>query len=369
MMSKDNGGPVEGSEQGWTGRRVLITGVAGTVGQELLRQLVALQPRGLVGVDNNESDLFFLSQEYRDVREVRLSLGEIRDQDALARNMEGIDVVLHAAALKHVILCEESPRDAIRTNILGTQNVIDGALANGVERVILTSTDKAVNPTSVMGTSKLMGERLMTAANALRRNARPVFASTRFGNVLGSRGSVIPLFKQQIAAGGPVTLTHPDMTRFIMTLETAVRLVLDSVFLARGGEVFVTKMPVIRIPDLAEVLVQELAPQHGFDPAEIDIEVIGTKSGEKMYEELMNEEETRRTIELEHYFVVKPAFESVFTEIEYDYPDRVDSAVTKPYNSTNMNAMTQDELKDYLYEHRLITLASAEEAEPVGSTI
>jgi len=153
-----------------------------------------------------------------------------------------------------VILCEESPRDAIQTNILGTQNVIDAAQANRVKRVLFTSSDKAVNPTNVMGTSKLMGERLMTAANAQRQGeSDPLFSCTRFGNILGSRGSVIPLFKRQIGAGGPVTLTDPAMTRFIMTLEEAVQLVMDSVFLARGGEVFVTKMPVVRIARLTPI--------------------------------------------------------------------------------------------------------------------
>ena len=132
--------------------------------------------------------------------------------------MQGIDIVLHAAALKHVMLCEKTPYDAVQTNILGTQHVIDAAIENDVQRVVFTSSDKAVNPTNVMGTNNLMGERLMTAANAQRRNSGPIFFSTRFGNILGSRGSVIPIFKRQIVAGGPVTLTHPNMTRFIMTL-------------------------------------------------------------------------------------------------------------------------------------------------------
>ena len=211
----------------WLGKRVLITGVCGTVGRELFRQVHACNPDYILGLDNNESELFFLDEEFRGNPSIHFQLGDVRDRDKLTEAMRGIDVVLHTAALKHVNLCEISPREAIQTNILGVQNVIDAANANQVERVLFTSSDKAVNPTNVMGTSKLMGERLMTAANAHRRGIGPIFASTRFGNVLGSRGSVIPLFQRQIQQGGPITLTDPEMTRFIMTLREAVRLVME----------------------------------------------------------------------------------------------------------------------------------------------
>ena len=338
----------------WHNKRILITGVCGTVGKELLRQLVRLKPVEIIGLDNNESELFFLSEEYRAQSYIHFYLGDMRDRDKLMRKMRNIDIVLHSAALKHVILCEQSPRDAVQTNILGTQNVIDAATANNVERVLFTSSDKAVNPTNVMGTSKLMGERLMTAANAYRRGNGPIFASTRFGNVLGSRGSVIPIFKRQIAQGGPVTLTDPRMTRFIMTLEEAVRLVMESVFLAHGGEVFVTKMPVLRIEDLAHVMIQELAPRHGFNPEKIKVQVIGSKPGEKLYEELMNDEETRRTIDLPNYFVIWPAFKSVYKTIEYTYPNMMQKGVDRPYNSSVEKAMGEEALRDYLLIHKLI---------------
>ncbi|WJW76698.1 polysaccharide biosynthesis protein [Thiohalobacter sp. IOR34] len=339
----------------WENKNVLITGVCGTVGKELLRQVVARQPARVVGIDNNESEVFFLSQEYTDNPNVRLFIGDIRDKDKLIRKMRGIDIVLHAAALKHVILCEESPRDAIQSNIIGTQNIIDAAQLNNVERVLFTSSDKAVNPTNVMGTSKLMGERLMTAANALRHHDRdPVFASSRFGNVLGSRGSVIPLFKRQIASGGPVTLTSREMTRFIMTLEQAVSLVIQSVFFARGGEVFVTKMPVVRIEDLAQVMIEELAPKYGYDAQQIEINVIGPKSGEKLFEELMNEEETRRTVELQDFFVVLPAFKCIYEEIEYKYPNMTSTGIENPYNSSVEDSMPKEELREYLISNKLL---------------
>ncbi len=338
----------------WQEQKVFITGVCGTVGRELLSQVMELGVAEIVGIDNNETELFYLSDTYRNRPQARFYLNDLRDRDGLARRMKGMDIVLHAAALKHVILCEHSPQDAVQTNILGTQNVIDAALACGVKRVLFTSSDKAVNPTNVMGTSKLMGERLMTAANVYRREEGPVFASTRFGNVLGSRGSVVPLFRRQIAAGGPVTLTDREMSRFIMTIHEAVRLVIDSVFLAQGGEVFVTKMPVIRIADLAEVMIEELAPAHGYKPDQIQVKVIGSKAGEKLYEELMNDEETRRTLELERYFVVSPAFKSVYGEISYVYPGVKREKVDRPYNSSLEQPMSKEELREYILKHNLL---------------
>jgi len=340
--------------QDWTDLRVLITGPCGTVGRELLAQLVSRGPREVVGIDNNESELFLLGQEYRDRPEVTLRLGDVRDPSSLMRRARGVDVIIHTAALKHVGLCEESPRDAVLTNVIGVQNLIDAAYENGVSRVLFTSSDKAVNPTNVMGTSKLMGERLMTAANHPGSDG-PVFASTRFGNVLGSRGSVIPLFAEQIRRGGPVTLTDPEMTRFIMTLEEAVQLVVDSVFMAHGGEVFVTKMPAIRIEDLAEAMIAELAPRHGFDPAEVRIEVVGTRPGEKVFEELLNEEEKRRTLELERFYVVRPASEAS-APVDDAYPGLLAPSVEEAYNSAQVTPMTTEELRAYLVRHDLLTV-------------
>ena len=339
----------------WKDKRVLITGVCGTVGRELLRQLRALPVLEIIGIDNNESQLFFLDEECREDKRVRLYLGDIRDRDKLFRKTEGVDVILHTAALKHVILCERSPTDAVLTNIVGVQNVVDAAAQNRVGRVLFTSSDKAVNPTNVMGTSKLMGERLMTAANSLRRGPGPIFASTRFGNVLGSSGSVIPLFKKQIAAGGPITLTDERMTRFIMTIAQAASLVLESVFIAKGGEVFVTKMPVLRIKDLAAVMVEILAPRHGFKPKEVEVWLTGSKPGEKLFEELLSEEETRRTVELEHYFAVLPAFKNVYADISYDYPgQKGDGKHPRAYTSLTERAMTMEELARFLLDGKLI---------------
>lgn len=326
-------------------KRVLITGVCGTIGKELLRQIILMDPAQIIAIDNNETELYLMAEQYSGDHFIEFFFSDIRNANSLFHHMHGIDIVFHAAALKHVIICERSPRDAIQTNILGVKNIIDSAIQENVNQVIFTSSDKAVNPTNVMGTSKLMGERLFTAANAFRSTHGPIFASTRFGNVLGSRGSVIPLFKKQIAKGGPVTITDPEMTRFIMTKEEAVRMILDSVSLIRGGEVVVTKMPTIKIKDLAWVMVEELAPKYNFRPEEIEMKVIGPRQGEKFYEELMNDEEIRRAVELTGYFIILPAILPIREKINYEYPGTISLKVTKPYNSSNQEPLTREELR------------------------
>ena len=335
-------------------KRVLVTGCCGTVGSELVSQLLEdYAVRELVGLDNNESELFFAQQRYSD-RPAHFFLADVRDQQRLMRLFSGVDIVFHAAAFKHVVLCEVSPFEAVQTNINGVQNVILAATENRVKTVVFTSSDKAVNPTNVMGTSKLMGERLMTAANSNLRGGPSAFISTRFGNVLGSRGSVIPIFREQIRKGGPVTITDKQMTRFIMSIRQAVQLVIDSVDLARGGEVFVTKMPVIRILDLAEVMIAELAAKYGHSPADIRIDIIGSKPGEKQYEELMTAEEVRRCVELERYFVVKPAFTSLYRDVAYAYPGAVNGVVDRPYHSANEPALSKDQLRRFLIDNQLL---------------
>lgn len=337
------------------GKTVLVTGSCGTVGAELVRQLVEGPAARIVCIDNNESELFFQIEHYKRTGRVTGHLADIRDRESLKLRMRGVDVVLHAAALKHVGLCEDSPNQAILTNIQGTQNVIEAALANEVERVIFTSSDKAVNPTNVMGTSKLMGERLMTAAaethgKPFGRTANGVgtiFASTRFGNVLGSRGSVVPLFRRQIETGGPITLTDHEMTRFIMTLQEATALVLDSVWLATGGEVMVTKMPVARIEDIAKVMRDEISPDQT-----VEIREIGAKPGEKLYEELMNDEEVRRAYEYGDFFVILSAFADAAADdyahlVGQPQPDRA-------YHSAQEPAMSKDELRAFFQQHGVL---------------
>ena len=335
--------------------RILVTGACGTVGQELVKQLLQVHAvKELVGLDNNESALFFLEQRFAGYAQASFYLADVRDRDRLCDKMKGIDVVYHTAAFKHVLLCEQSPFEAVQTNIHGVQNIIYASIQNNVDRVIFTSSDKAVNPTNVMGTSKLMGERLITAANSNLRAPGPIFTSTRFGNVLGSRGSVMPIFRKQIRRGGPVTLTDSMMTRFIMSIEQAVKLIIKAGELSRGGEVFVTKMPAIRIRDLADVMIQEMAPAFGYRPEDIQIKIIGHKAGEKMYEELMNIEETRRSWELLRYFVILPAFTDLYREIAFEYPDVITTQVKSAYNSADEKPLSKTRLAAFLRENSLL---------------
>ena len=333
------------------GKSIFITGSCGTIGAELVVQLLGnpkYNPKNIIGIDNNESALFFQDQQFLDDPRASFYVADIRDKGELSKRMRGVDIVIHAAALKHVILCERSPEQAVQTNINGVQNVIDAADINKVEVVIFTSSDKAVNPTNVMGTTKLMGERLMTAANSSKRENGPIFASTRFGNVLGSNGSVIPIFRNQISQGGPVTLTDRNMTRFVMSVEEAVELVLNSATEAKGGEVFVTKMPVMRIEDLAVAMIEELRSEN------IEITEIGSKPGEKLYEELMSNEETRRTIELDQFFSILPAFRGIYSDINYNYTVIVSELVKDPYVSERQTSMTVEEIKVFLRNNKLL---------------
>lgn len=342
-----------------TKKRVLVTGACGTIGAELVTQLLENHDVGeLVALDNNESKLFLLEERFAGHSQAGFFLADVRDRAKLSRQMRGIDLVFHTAAFKHVLACEKSPFEAVQTNILGVQNVIQAATEQNVGRAIFTSSDKAVNSTNVMGTSKLMGERLMTAANSnLRQQQGPIFSSTRFGNVLGSSGSVVSVFREQIRKGNPITLTDPGMTRFVMSIQEAVHLVLNSADYACGGEVFITKMPVIRIVDLARVMIRELAGQFGHDPEKIEIKTIGVKPGEKMFEELLNDEETRRTWELERYFVTLPAFKNIYRDIHYAYAGIVTREVKDPYHSGREEPLSEAELTDFLRRNRLLEAA------------
>lgn len=333
------------------GKSLFITGSCGTIGAELVSQLLTnpkYNPKEVIGIDNNESALFFQDQKFLNDTRAKFFVVDIRDKDELSKRMRGADIVINAAALKHVILCERSPEQAVQTNINGVQNVIAAADTNNVEVVIFTSSDKAVNPTNVMGTTKLMGERLMTAANSSKREKGPIFASTRFGNVLGSSGSVIPIFRNQISNGGPVTLTDKNMTRFVMSVEEAVELVLNSIVEAKGGEVFVTKMPVMKIKDLASAMIEELAQN------KVDIIEIGSKPGEKLYEELMSDEETRRAVELDKFFSIIPAFRGIYSDINYNYSKIVSEVVKDPYISERQVSLNIKEVKGFLRSNKLL---------------
>jgi FlaA1/EpsC-like NDP-sugar epimerase len=274
-------------------------------------------------------------------------VGDIRDRDRLERAAEDIDIVFHLAALKHVGSGEYNPFEATQTNVVGTQNVIDACLRAGVGTMILTSSDKAANPTSVMGASKLLAEKLVTAATNYRGKRQTVFASVRFGNVLGSRGSAIELFAGQIAAGGPVTVTDPSMSRFVMTADRAVDLALEAARIARGGEVFVFKMPVATLGDLVDASINVFAPRVGRDPASIARETIPLRPGEKGYEELMTADESLRAVDVGEMYAVLPAIDPAAAAVREAYAGAAPAAVGA-YRSDGVAPMPAAEVEQML---------------------
>jgi UDP-N-acetylglucosamine 4,6-dehydratase/5-epimerase len=327
----------------YEGKKILVTGGVGSIGSHLVRQLLDLNPDIIRIFDNNETGLFDFEQELSSEK-VRILLGDIRDKERLVMAMDGIDIVFHTSALKHVPLCEFNPFDAVKTNVIGTQNVLEAALINQVEKVINVSTDKAVNPTNVMGATKLLAERLTISANHYKGGKRTVFSSVRFGNVLNSRGSVIPLFKKQIKNGGPVTITDKGMTRFFMDIPAAVNLILEAGRLTRGREVFILKMPALKISDLAEVMIKDLASVYGHDPKDINTQVIGTRNGEKLFEELMTESEAIRALESDEMYIILP--ETLPFEEPFSYPvtNKFRKTPVTNFSSHNTHIITKKEI-------------------------
>ena len=288
-------------------RTVLVTGGGGSIGSELCRQIASFNPKHLIIVDNYENNAYAIQQELIRKYEGKLNLSTIIASIREYKRMDEIfneykpDVVFHAAAHKHVPLMENSPSEAIKNNIFGTLNVARLADAYKVKRMVLISTDKAVNPTNIMGATKRAAEMIIQSIN---KNSETEFVAVRFGNVLGSNGSVIPLFKKQIAEGGPVTITHPDIIRYFMTIPEAVQLVLQAGAMAKGGEIFILDMgEPVKIVDLANNLIR----LSGFEPGvDIKIEYSGLRAGEKLYEELLMSEEGLTKTANSKIFIGKP---------------------------------------------------------------
>ena len=325
---------------------VLVTGAAGTVGTALCERLVR-RTKSLRCVDHGESELFLLHEHLKEKGAVAPQLGDIRDLDRLRFAFHGVDVVFHAAALKHVGLGEYNPHEVVQTNLVGLNNVIRASLDANVERVIFTSSDKAVNPTNVMGASKMMGERLISAANEMRGGRRTRFASVRFGNVIGSRGSVLQIFVRRLMRGEPLPITDQAMTRYVMTIREAADLVLETGARMHEGEIYVTKMRALSIVDLAYATAAVLGKP-------CDLVSIGPRAGEKNYEELISLDEMSRTLELDRFLVVLGPDGA--TNPRGATPSHFPGAtrVTKEWCSSKDVMMTRPEIVDYLREHKVV---------------
>lgn len=292
--------------------RILVTGACGSVGSALIRRLL-VDGHTVCAFDQSEDGLFRLDQELKDVAGGRLRsfLGNVRDMHRLRRAFEGVRVVFHCAALKHVYISEYNPFEAMQTNIEGVHNVIQAAIEANVEKVVFTSSDKAVNPTSTMGATKMLGERLIIAANHYYGSNRTRFSSVRFGNVLNSNGSVLQIFRRQLENGQPLTITSTGMTRFFISMDQAVDLCLHAATEMVGGEIFVLSMGSCDILTLAKTV-------SGDRP--LNYIEIGPKPGEKLYEELVTESEAPRTAHDGHMYIVLPdTFDMLPDEMRHQY--------------------------------------------------
>lgn len=316
-------------EKKLTGKTVLVTGAGGSIGSEICRQVCEFMPEKILLLGHGENSIYLINMElrnkYKDQFEIVPIIADVQDRERIFEVMETHrpDVVYHAAAHKHVPMMEYNPKEAVKNNVLGTRNVSEAADTFGVGVFVLVSTDKAVNPTNVMGSTKRIAEMIV---QQMDKRSKTRFVAVRFGNVLGSRGSVIPLFKKQIKAGGPVTVTHPDMTRYFMTIPEASRLVMQAGALARGGEIFVLDMgEPVKIVDLAKNLIR----LSGYEIDEIGIQYSGIRPGEKMFEELLNENEVHSTEVFPKIFIGKTTLQPM-EDIQYligNFPEMSDGEI------------------------------------------
>jgi FlaA1/EpsC-like NDP-sugar epimerase len=342
---------------------ILISGGSGAIGEKLAMTLLEnYSPRRIRIYSRDETKQFLLAKKLEAYKhKVRYFIGNIRDKERLNRAMQNVDIVIHLAALKHVGACEYNPFEAIKTNIIGLQNIIEVSIENNVEKFIFTSSDKAASPSNTMGVTKLMGEKLVTAANyykGVTKNGitrRTIFYSVRFGNVLGSRGSLVPLIENQIKNSQPITLTHNEMTRYVMGIDTAINFIIKSLALAQGGEVFVKKMNIVKIIDLIDVLIDYFAKKHNKTIESVRINEIGMLTGEKLYEELFSIEEAERTYEINDMYIIIPQLPEVSLNIDINaYPNSKKFDFTKPFNSKGGPFLIKEEIKNFLTEKKII---------------
>ncbi|KAF6246715.1 hypothetical protein C6990_06235 [Nitrosopumilus sp. b3] len=324
-----------------TKRSILVTGGTGSIGTALVKKAIHDKAKLIRVFSNDENGLYEMESEYG-TQNIEYVIGDIQNEERVSELVKGIDIVFHAAALKHVDRCELNPLETINVNIIGTKNIAKAAQKENVKRMILISTDKAVNPIGVMGATKLLGEKLISAEAS--RKSKTIFASVRFGNVFQTRGSILPRIEQQIKNGGPITLTDKNMKRFFMTKDEAVKLIIHATNLAKGGETFILKMPLLRLEDLFEVMKEILAPKYGYDPKKIKTKLTGTRPGEKLTEYLLTNFEMSQALETKEFFILPSSF-NYSTKITYPNSK-------KPKNLLNyfenIKPLTKKEIKSIL---------------------
>lgn len=325
---------------------MLVTGGTGSFGHQIADRLLEEGPTEIRIFSRDEDKQVRMSEEYgmghqyprKDA--LNFVIGDVRNYNSVREAARGIDIIFHAAALKQVPSCEYHVWEAVQTNVIGAQNVIQAALEEDVEKVVAVSTDKAVKPVNAMGMTKSIQEKLFTAANFHNSGKRTIFTCVRYGNVVGSRGSVIPLFKRQIEAGGPVTITDERMTRFVLTLAEAIELVFYAATHGIGGETFVLKIPAALVTDVADVMIDALAPKRN-----IAVDVVGIRPGEKIHEVLVSEAEAVRTIEDENSYVIMPQIDLEATTSSYRQAAAVKFA---EYSSDMAQRLTKAEIRAIL---------------------
>jgi UDP-glucose 4-epimerase len=320
-------------------KTLMITGGTGSFGNTVLSRFLRTDVKQIVIFSRDEKKQEDMRIALRS-QKVRFVLGDVRDPRSVDKAMRGVDYVFHAAALKQVPVCEFYPMEAVRTNIVGTENVLDAAVAHGVKRVVLLSTDKAVYPINAMGISKAMAEKILIAKARSIGNAGPVLCATRYGNVMASRGSVIPLLIEKIKAGSPLTVTDPRMTRFLMSLEESVDLVMHAFQHGQQGDIFVQKAPASTIHDLTVALREMFS-------SDLPVDVIGTRHGEKLYETLVSREEMAKAQDMGRYYRIPADNRDLNYEL-FISEGNPDANAVDDYTSHNTERLTVEALKSLL---------------------
>lgn len=326
------------------GKRILVTGGTGSFGKMFISKILTLSPKEIIVFSRDEDKQGRMRLEMKG-QPIRFILGDIRDLRSVREAMRGVDIVIHAAALKWIPEVEYNVWEGVKTNVIGIQNIIEAAKDENIEKVIALSTDKAVSPINAYGMTKALQERLVTTANLYANGLATVFVSTRYGNVLGSRGSVVPYFISQLQQKKPLTITDPEMTRFLLTLEDSVDLVLEALTEGVGGEIFVRKMPAHTIGDLADVLLEE------FDMPSKMKKITGIRPGEKIHEVLVGDFESERTVAMGDFYIILPQI--ALSAIEKKYG--VKKGLTKFIFSSNTTTMlNKKELQKILKKENFI---------------